>query len=145
MGWSGTPLVAPPPAQYERSRSFFTRGRGAGQLPQPAAEPQPQPEQPTTKHEQSQRSRSFFARAEQPAGATAEQFGLQVVELLDADADGRVSEAELRAGIASGKLSAAFGPASVAVESARTVFAACDADGDGALDVRELAAIAQRM
>ena len=87
------------------------------------------------------------ARPAAPApapGPADTSFGAQVIKLLDTDSDGVVSEAELRAGIASGKLSDALGPPDQAAASARAVFAAFDANGDDTLDASELTAMAQR-
>ena len=71
-------------------------------------------------------------------------FGEQVVFQLDADGDGRVSEAELRNGIASGQMSSALGPPEEAAETARKLFARFDEDHDGELDAAELTEMAER-
>jgi hypothetical protein len=85
------------------------------------------------------------AAAAQPAAAATTaadtSFGAQVIDLLDTDADGVVSEAELRAGV-SGKLSSALGAPEKAEQTARQVSSASDADSDGVLDAVELTTMA---
>ena len=76
--------------------------------------------------------------------AAARRHGAEAVAALDADGDGRVDEAELRAAIASGKMSASvFGAAGDAARTARHVVETFDTDGDGVLDSAELASMAQ--